>query len=111
MGRAELKSDGRGLQRNVDEHPSAATDPHTLVAPPCAQGEAETWGPHPRPTDHPNPESLARRIGFQQGAQDRALELRGQDVHRDLVPEAAVVPAAFPPAADLAEADLFVAAA
>src|SRR4051794_9913072 len=50
-------------------------------------------------------------IRLQQSAEDGAGEIRGQDVHVNLIPEAAVVPAALPSAPHLAETDLFVAAA
>ena len=39
------------------------------------------------------------------------VNLRGQDVHMDLVPESAVVPAALPTSAHLAEADFSIAPA
>src|SRR5829696_1723367 len=50
-------------------------------------------------------------VNGEDGTENGAGELRGQDIHVNLVPEAAVVPAALPPAPYLAKADLLVAPA
>src|SRR5215208_3824743 len=52
---------------------------------------------------------LRSLVRVENRGEDRTGELAGQDVHVDLVPEAAVVPAAFSAAPHLAEADLLVA--